>query len=249
VVQAALGLLFPGRYRDAEWIAATWWGNDWVTLGLAMPLLCVGWARAAHGSTRGLLLWLGVLGYGVYNYAYYLFGAALNVFFPVYLFAVLLFSFALVALLQHIDPTRVTAHFRATMPVRVVGAYFVFVGVGLATVWMTMWAAHVFGDRPTPIEPEAFKLVAALDTVLMVPALATSGALLLRRQPWGYVIACAAGVQASLYLTVLSVNSAVLVARRFVVPPGELAIWGTLAATMVGMTLLLFTNITETRET
>ena len=247
-MQAALGLLIPGRYRDVEWIAATWWGNDLVTLGLAVPLLCFGWTRAVHGSTRGLLLWLGVLAYGVYNYAYYLFGAALNVFFPLYLFAVLLFQLALIALVQHIAPMHVTALFRATTPVRVVGAYFVFVGAGLAAVWMAMWAAYVFGGRPTPIEPEAFKLVAALDTVLMVPALVTSGALLRRRQPWGYVIACAAGVQASLYLTVLAVNSAVLVARGLVAPPGELAIWGTLAASMVGMTLVLFTNITETRE-
>lgn len=91
-MQAALGLLFPGRYRDVEWIAATWWGNDWVTLGLAVPLLWFGAARAVRGSTRGLLLWLGTLAYCVYNYAYYLFGAALNAFFPIYLSVVGQFS-------------------------------------------------------------------------------------------------------------------------------------------------------------
>ena len=32
VVQSMLGLLFPGEYRDAEWIKATWFGNDCVTL-------------------------------------------------------------------------------------------------------------------------------------------------------------------------------------------------------------------------
>jgi hypothetical protein len=30
-VQAGLGLLLPGEYRDEPWIVATWWGNDWVT--------------------------------------------------------------------------------------------------------------------------------------------------------------------------------------------------------------------------
>jgi hypothetical protein len=41
----------------------------------------------------------------------------------------------------------------------------------------------------------------------------------------GLRMACAAGVQASLYLTVLTVNSALLVGRRLVEPPGESPIW------------------------
>lgn len=39
VVQSSLGLLFQRQYRDVEWIKATWFGNDWVTLVVAVPLL------------------------------------------------------------------------------------------------------------------------------------------------------------------------------------------------------------------
>ena len=39
LVQSALGLLFREQYRDVEWIAATWFGNDWATLAIALPLL------------------------------------------------------------------------------------------------------------------------------------------------------------------------------------------------------------------
>ena len=92
-----MGLLFRGQYRDAEWIAATWLGNDWVTLLVALPLLkrrtCAGEARI---STRPVALWLGMLGYAIYNYAYYLFGAALNAFFPLYLAAVIMAAIALI---------------------------------------------------------------------------------------------------------------------------------------------------------
>jgi hypothetical protein len=76
LAQSALGLLFESRYRDAEWIKATWFGNDWVTLVVGMPLLAVALALARRGSIRALLLWVGVLGYAAYNYAYYLLGAA-----------------------------------------------------------------------------------------------------------------------------------------------------------------------------
>ena len=84
LVQSALGLLFREQYRDVEWIAATWFGNDWATLVIALPLLAAGLTWTRRGSVRALLLWLGTLAYAVYNYAYYLFGAALNAFFPLY---------------------------------------------------------------------------------------------------------------------------------------------------------------------
>ena len=29
-LQAVLGLLLQGEYRDLPWVAATWFGNDWI---------------------------------------------------------------------------------------------------------------------------------------------------------------------------------------------------------------------------
>jgi hypothetical protein len=99
----------------------------------------------------------------------------------------------------------------------------------------------VFAGRPTPVETEAFHLVAALDMTLMVPALVTGGVLLWRRRPWGYVVAAVAGIQASLYLLVLSVNSAISIRRGAVAAPGELPIWGTLLVfTVVATAWLLY---------
>src|SRR3954465_10723718 len=93
-LQALLGLASPTAYRDADWIKAAWFGNDWITLLVAAPLM---WAsgRAASGSSRAALVYLGAVGYSVYNYAFYLFGAAMNVFLPLY---VLTLGVAIVAL-------------------------------------------------------------------------------------------------------------------------------------------------------
>ena len=93
--QAILGLLFQAQYRDADWIVATWFGNDWFTLVVAVPMFAVALMSAGRGSIRGFLLWAGMLGYGVYNYAYYLFGAALNAFFPLYVLVFVLSSVTL----------------------------------------------------------------------------------------------------------------------------------------------------------
>ena len=75
VGQSVLGRVYPGQYRDAQWIRLTWFGNDWLTLAVAGPLLVAFLLLVRGGSVRGLLLWLGVLGYGAYNYAYYMLGA------------------------------------------------------------------------------------------------------------------------------------------------------------------------------
>jgi hypothetical protein len=115
--QALLGLLLPAQYKDAEWIRVTWYGNDWITILGAVPLLWIGIRTAARGSVRGLLLTLGMVAYSVYNYAFYLFGAALNVFFPLY---VVIFVVAIVTLglaLSHLDIGAVAERFHRATPV------------------------------------------------------------------------------------------------------------------------------------
>jgi hypothetical protein len=247
LIQASTGLMFQPAYRDVDWIRATWFGNDWVTLVVAVPLLFAGVVRAAAGTIRALLLWLGLIGYALYNYAFYLFGAALSAFFPIYVAALVLAAVVLILALSHIDAREVSESFRPTTPVRFMGGSLVFVGLGLASVWIAMWAAYIFAGRPTPVETEAFKLVAALDLSLMVPALAAGGVLLWRRMAWGYVIAAIAATQGALYLFVLSVNSLVAIQRGIASPPGELPIWGPLTIFTAAIAVLTFANVRSDR--
>jgi hypothetical protein len=221
LVQSLLGLVFREQYRDVEWIKATWLGNDWVTLVVAAPLLVTGLLLEGRGSPRGLLLWLGVVAYAAYNYAYYLLGASLNVFFLLYASLFVLASLTLILALTWVDVAGVARRFGPATPVRVVGGYFVCVGVGLASVWIGLWAAYVFAGRPTPVEPDAFRLVAALDLTLLVTVFVGGGVLLWRRAPWGYVIAALGGIQGSLYLLVLSVNSTLAVRRGLADAPAS----------------------------
>lgn len=240
--QALLGLVFRDQYRDAEPIRSTWPGNDGVTLLLALPLLAGASLRARRGSTRGVLVWLGVLGYAVYNYAFYLFGAALNTFFLLYVAAFVLAALGLIRALADLDVQQVASSFRPAARVRALGGGLVAIGAGLAAVWVAMWSAYVFAGRPLPIHPEAFKVVAALDLSLMVPALVSGGVLLWRRQPWGYTIAAIGSIQGALYLIVLCINAAVAIRRGLATAPGELPIWGVLLVVTSAIALLLLAN-------
>src|SRR5436309_7423715 len=117
----------------------------------------------------------------------------------------------------------------------------------LASAWIAMWAAYLFAGRPTPVEPEAFKLVAALDLSLMVPALTLGGVLIWGQIGWGYVVAAIASIQGALYLFVLTVNSVVAVHRGLANTPGEIPIWGTLTIFMASTAFVLLANIRRER--
>jgi hypothetical protein len=246
-IQALLGLAFAEEYRDAEWIRATWFGNDWFSLAVAVPLIGVSIVHAARGSTRGLLIWLGTLAYGVYNYAFYLLGASLNVFFPLYVGAVILAAATLIVAFWRIDVRSVADSFSPTTPVRFIAGSLLLIGVGLSIVWIGVWSAYVFADRPTPVEPEVFKLVAALDLTLMVPALICGSVALWRRRAWGYVIAATAGVQGSLYLAVLCLTSIVAIRRGITPAPGELPIWIPLALFTSATTAVFLSHARRSR--
>jgi hypothetical protein len=210
-----------------------------VTLLLAVPLLVTALVFVRRGSVRALILWLGALGYSAYNSAYYMLGAALNVFFPLYVLLLVLSVVTLMLAVSRVDAALIAAALRPHTPVRVLGGYFVFVAVGLTLVWFGMWAAYVFAGRPTPVDPEAFKLVAALDTSMMVPLMASGGVLLWRRSVWGGVVAGIAGIQGSLYLVVLSVNASIAIHRGLAEAPGELPVWGALAVATTTATAVL----------
>jgi hypothetical protein len=241
--QSLAGVIAPEHYRDVGWIKATWFGNDWLTLLVAVPLLLISTVGAQRGSARAFLAWAGAIGYGVYNYAFYLLGAALNVFFPLYVASVVLAAVILIIALGRFDPATIALKVRPVVPMRLIAGSFVTIGLGLAAVWTAMWGAYVFAGRPTPVDPDAFRLVAALDLSMMVPALVSAGVLLWRRRPWGIVLAAIAGVQGTLYLAVLSTNSVIAIRRGFATWPGELAIWAPLGAVTGSVTLLLLVSI------
>lgn len=247
IAQSGLGLLFREAYRDAPWIKTAWFGNDIITLVLGVPLTIAAMLSARRGSLRGCLVWQGMLAYGVYNYAYYMLGVELNVFFPLYVAAFLAASAALILALIRLDIPGQVEYAGSPWLRLVVSGYFVTVAAGLTIAWIGMWAAYVMAGVELPVEASAFRLVAALDLALMVPVLATGGILLGQQRPWGIVIAGLAGVQSALYLLVLSTNSALAISKGIIEPPGEVPVWGTLCLLTVIATGTLFAKVRTRR--
>jgi hypothetical protein len=146
-IASAGGLLLPHLYRDNLFVKSAWRGNDGVTVTLPILLASVWWAR--RSSVRAQLVWMGALDYLLYNFAFYLFGAAFNAFFLLY---VALFTLSILALnygLLGIDAEAIRQQFRDQTPVKWISGYMVFIALGLGSVYVMQSVQFIFtGELP-----------------------------------------------------------------------------------------------------
>ena len=235
VLASTGGLFWDGIYHDNAFVTTTWLGNDAITLFLVVPILIIALIFAARGSLKAHLVWLGALDYMLYNYAFYLFGAAFNAFFLIYTALLGLSIFALIFGLAALDVSKINRQFSQRTPVKWIGGYFLFVAIGLSLVYVAQSIGFIAtGQLPAivTISGHPTNVVFALDLTLLVPWLALGAVWLMQRRSWGYVIAGILSVKGPLYTLVLGVNS-ILVVNAGITPTSELPLWGTL--TILGL--------------
>ncbi len=206
VVQAVLGLVVSDLYPEQTWAVAAFRGNDLVTLLIAAPVLAVAMlASRRRESSASVLVWLGMLHYGVYNYAYYSFGAAFSPVFLLHVAALVASIGGLLMLATSIDAGRAARGVAGGTRARVVAGFTLLVGVALVAAWGGLSLRFALtGALPANImPPSAVHLVYAIDLSLLAPVFVVAGVLLWRREPWGAVLAVAINASGAVYLAVL----------------------------------------------
>lgn len=206
------GLFIPNLYRDqTDFVLGAWYANDLVTLFLAIPLLLGAIFFKHKGSVRGHLVWMGMVYFMMYNFAYYLFGAAFNWFFLIY---VALFTLAIVALIIGVvetDQESITG--KGTNRVtKIVSGFMVIWSLILSIAWIGQWVDFVRTDMLPALIVQtkgATHLVAALDLSFVIPLAFISGIWLWQNRPWGYVLALISNIKGSVYTAILIFGSIV----------------------------------------
>jgi hypothetical protein len=210
LVATGAGLLVPGVYRDAPVWAAQARGQDLVTLLVAVPLLVAGLIGAARGSVRSLLVWIGAVAYLAYAYATYAFGAHFNPLFLVYVASFGLALYALVLGLVGVDAGTLAATFPRSAPTRLVGTSLIAMGLLTAALWLAQDVSAIASGRVPASVTEAGLLtnpIHVLDLAIVLPGAVLTGALLLRRRPWGFILAASFLVKfATLGLATISMS-------------------------------------------
>jgi hypothetical protein len=245
---SAGGLTSVDLYRDNRVVTAAWRGADLVTLFVGVPVLLLA-RMLARGSARAQLVWLGAVIYLLYDYTFYLFGAAFNRFFLLYVALFALSIATLIFALPKLQVAAIARRFRAKTPARSIASYMLFTALGLGLLWTSMALQFVSTGRvPEPVldSNQPTSIVLALDLALLVPALSVSAFWLWRRQPWGYVLGTMLNVMGSLYTLTLSVTSVLAMLSGVVDIAGELPFWVMLTAGNLSCSTLLLYHLQPT---
>lgn len=193
IVASGGGLFLDGLYLDSLNVEAALRGGDLVNLLVAAPILLVAMSLAGRGSIRAHLVWLAVLAYAAYGYAYYVFGPTFNDFFLIH---VAIFALALAALgfgFMALDVTVLAPRFKSAWLPRAVAGFLVAAMVfmiGSYTVEVLRYVGG--GEQPTDVLPFAewrVHLGYALDLSLLAPSAIIAGLLLWTRSRWGNAVA------------------------------------------------------------
>jgi hypothetical protein len=135
LVSSVVGLLYglSGHYERSTAVAFV--SQDIVTLIIGLPLLVIAMWLARHGSTRGILLWMGTLFYFGYGYAYYVFGVRFNQLYLLYIAIVVACVYTLLWMLFTADSGAFRAKFDIDTPVQLIGGLLIAVALLFVVVF------------------------------------------------------------------------------------------------------------------
>ncbi|HZJ53805.1 MAG TPA: hypothetical protein VFD38_06665 [Myxococcaceae bacterium] len=194
VAWAALGgLLLPSTYaRETSSWAAQGMGQDWVDLLLVAPTLAITGMRALRGSRRAHLVLGGALVYTLYSFLLYALEVHFNSLFLVYCAALGLSFYALLALLFRLLREDARRWYRGPVPARPTGIFLLVIAAGFGLLWLgQILPALLSGRDPSGLREIGLPTnpVHVLDLSLLLPALAFTGASLLRGLSIGFALA------------------------------------------------------------
>jgi len=175
-------------YYDTVSMAAQAQGNDLITLVVGLPLLAVSAWKAFRGSLRGRLVLTGTLGFFLYTYMSLAFLAAYNALFLVYVALFGLSLYAFIMSMMSFDLQSLPDQFSNKLPRGWIAGLMFLVGGFLVLAWLGRIIPPSL-EHSTPIlENSTTLVIQAMDLALIVPLTLLSGILLLRRNPWGYLL-------------------------------------------------------------
>jgi len=237
-IASSAGLFIPNLYHDNEFVQTAWYGNDWVTLLIVVPSLIASMLLSKNGSLKAPLIWMGLLGYLFYCYAFYLFGAVFNNFFLIY---GAIFSISFFALIIGLSSLTVQNIVCTSKIIRWVSAYLLLIAIMLCVIEVPPCISFITESKMPDIVTKTnlhTSIVYALDLSLIVPSMFIAAILLWKNKSWGIVLSVMMLVKAFTYGLVLDVGTLLLAAKDIKDPLLPVWIFITLGG-LSGLILLL----------
>jgi hypothetical protein len=122
------------------------------------------------------------------------------------------YSFILIIL--SFDTNALQNSFKPSTPVKITGGFLVFISIVIGLMWLRIVVPPLIDRNIIPLQVEQYTtlIVQGLDLGILLPAGLISGILLIRKKPFGYLLAPVFFVFLSLLMTALSAK---IIAMKF----------------------------------
>jgi len=166
-------------------------GTALIILVVGLPVLAAAMTRTAHGSARGLVVWLGALAYLLYQAVMFCFATPVNKLFLFYIAYLGLAVWSIVVLLRATDLTGYSARLSPRLPARFIAGFALTLAVLNAYAWLASIVPAVFSSEPSTLVQDTGLLtnpVFVQDLAIWLPLLITAALATWRRQAWGMLV-------------------------------------------------------------
>jgi hypothetical protein len=188
---AGIGVFHPGVFHDPAVTAGNAQGTALVILMVAIPAVVAAMILAAQGSLRAQIVWLGALGYIVYNSVFFAYGMHFNPLFLLYAATLSLALWSVVTLLREVDVEGIRTHFTPGTPVRGLAGYLLVTTAMFALVWLKDVIPAIAGNT-TPASLTGTGMVTnpiqVTDFAFGFPIAVLAAIWLWQCRAWGYLL-------------------------------------------------------------
>jgi len=195
-----------GLYQhDSVSMATQALAQDYVTLFLGIPLLIISLVLTSKGLVKGKLLLTGTLGYFLYTYTSYSFLSMYNSMFLVYVIIMSASFFAFILAMMSFDIPKLPQLFNETLPVTFLSSFLLVVSSVFGLMWLgKVVSGMIHGTHPDGLEHYTTLIIQALDLGFVIPVGFLAAILLIKRRPFGYLLAAVITFKDVTLLTAIS---------------------------------------------
>lgn len=208
-VAAGLTVAFPSRLSGVAGANGNLIGTAVVVLCVGVPILAAAMVGSWRGSTRAFVIWLGTLGYLLYQAVLLCFATPFNNFFLFYVAYLGLGVWSAVFVLRGADLAAFGVSLSPRLPIRPVAGFALLLVVLNAAAWLGGILPAVLSDDPRSFLADSGLLtnpVYIQDLAIWLPLLATAAVAAWRHRVWGELVTAAMLTMFVLECTSISVD-------------------------------------------
>jgi hypothetical protein len=188
---AGLTVAFPALLRGVAVSNGNLRGTAVALLAVGLPVLAIAMIGTRRGSARAFVVWLGTLGYLIYQAVLFCFATPLNSLFLLYVCYLGTSVWSTVILLRNTDLPAFAARLSAVIPARTIAAAALGLAVLNAGAWLSQIIPATFRSNPTSVLDGTGLVtnpVYVQDLAIWLPLLASAAVACWRGRRWGRLI-------------------------------------------------------------